>query len=89
MDYEQLEHELSLLNGKEVSVVRPYGEQSDSFAGSLVMHTEDYPTVFEFQSPFIAIRFKATDVAKILVTPKRNVVYLKGIADYRGECVPN
>ena len=79
MDTERLEHELSLLEGKDVSIVRPFGEQSDSYAGSLIVHKNEYPIAFEFQSPFIAIRFKVTDVVRV----KANVIYLKGLTDYR------
>lgn len=82
MDTERLEHELYLLRGKDVSIVRPFGgDQSDSFAGSLVVHADEYPTTFEFQSSFIAIRFKATDVIRV----KGIVIYLKGMDDYRSQ----
>lgn len=79
MGSEHLEHELSLLGGKDVSIVRPFAEQSDSYPGSLAVHTSEYPITFEFQSPLIAIRFKVTDVIQV----KRNVIYLKGLTDYR------
>lgn len=79
MGSEHLEHELSLLGGKDVSIVRPFGEQSDSYPGSLAVHLSEYPVAFEFQSPLIAIRFKVTDVVKV----KGAVIYLKGLTDYR------
>lgn len=79
MDSEHLEHELSLLEGKDVSIVRPFGEQSDSYPGSLAVHKGEYPVAFEFQSPLIAIRFKVSDVIKV----NRTVIYLKGPTDYR------
>lgn len=78
---EQREHELSLLGGKGVSIVRPFGQQSDSYAGSLIVRAKEYPTVFEFQSHIIAIRFRTTDVTKV----KGNVIYLKGLTDYMGD----
>ena len=91
MNLELLEHQLQELNGKPISLVRPYrGAQSDSFGGGeLATLIEEHGVLFEFQSPFIAIRFAATDVTNIITSSDgRNFIYLKGLDDYQAEtCV--
>ncbi len=86
---ERLEHELHLLNGKPVSVVRPnHGTQSDHWSGVLNSVTETYPVRFHFVSNGQAILFEVEDVVKI--DPPKNpsseretpTIRLKGPQDY-------
>lgn len=88
---ERLEHELHLLNGKTVSIVRPgYGTQSDSWVGVLNSVTETYPVRFHFVSNGQSIVFEVEDVVRIDppvdldMTP---IIRLKGPQDYRSHLV--
>jgi len=83
---ERLEHELHLLNGKTVSIVRPgHGTQSDHWNGVVNSVTENYPVRFHFVSNGQAIQFEVEDVVRI--DPPVNlemipIIRLKGPQDY-------
>lgn len=87
---ERLEHELHLLNGKVVSVVRSgYGQQSDHWCGTVHSLTETYPVRFHFISAGQQIIFEVEDVVRI--DPPKNpadernsepTIRLKGPQDY-------
>jgi hypothetical protein len=83
---ERLEHELHLLNGKNVSVVRPnHGTQSDHWSGVVNSVTENYPVRFHFVSNGQAIQFEVEDVVKIEPSNNQNgnpIIRLKGPQDY-------
>lgn len=79
MSQEILEHNLHLLSGKQVTVVRPgFGTQSDSWSGIINSQTEDWPIKFYFVSTGIQILFQVEDVLRLDAT----VIRLKGPADY-------
>ncbi len=79
MDSEVLEHELSLLHSKTVTIVRPgYGSQSDSWTGILSIITKVYPIKFHFVQDDSAIIFTVDDV----ISNTENVIRLKGPQDY-------
>ena len=79
---ELLEHNLHLLSGKQVTVVRPgFGTQSDSWSGIINSKTEDWPIKFLFVSTSIQILFQVEDVLKI-DPAEFPVIRLKGPADY-------
>jgi hypothetical protein len=81
-----MEHELNLLNGKTIVIVRDgFGTQSDSWVGQLTVLPEKYPLGFHFQSTDFAIYFTADDVLKLddsidKITAK--IIRLKGPNDY-------
>jgi glutamine amidotransferase PdxT len=79
MSQEILEHNLHLLSGKQVTVVRPgFGTQSDSWSGIINSQTEDWPIKFYFVSTGIQILFQVEDVLRL----DGAVIRLKGPADY-------
>jgi glutamine amidotransferase PdxT len=79
MSQEILEHNLHLLSGKQVTVVRPgFGTQSDSWSGIINSQTEDWPIKFYFVSTSIQILFQVEDVFSLA----GSVIRLKGPADY-------
>lgn len=83
MSNEKLEHELHLLSGKQVTVVRPgFGTQSDSWGGIINSVTEDWPIKFLFVSIGNQIIFRVEDVVKIEFSGGMNVIRLKGPHDY-------
>lgn len=80
---ELLEHNLHLLSGKQVTVVRPgFGTQSDSWSGIINSQTEDWPIKFYFVSTGIQILFQVEDVLRLEKIGVDNVIRLKGPADY-------
>ncbi len=87
MNVEQIEHELALLNRKEVTVVRPFfGTQSDSWFGLLtIVPDNNYPMKFEFVKPTSSTVFTAEDVVSVEFSNsqrKQNIIRLKGPAEY-------
>ena len=87
MHAEQIEHELVLLHGKMVVLVRPgYGTQSDSWIGELTVINKDYPPKFHFAVPNTAILFMVDDVSNLeppIDGRTEKIIRLKGPADYR------
>ena len=82
MSQEILEHNLHLLSGKQVTVVRPgFGTQSDSWSGIINSQTEDWPIKFLFATGSIIILFQVDDVMRI-DPAKEPVIRLKGPVDY-------
>ena len=85
---ELLEHNLHLLSGKQVIVVRPgFGTQSDSFDGIINSQTENWPIKFYFVSTGIQILFQVEDVLKIEPHTEPSVIRLKGPMDYLDKSV--
>ena len=86
MNSEQTEHELTLLNGKIVVVVRPgYGTQSDSWGGMLTVLNGDYPPKFHFAGTGMAIFCTVYDVSKLdpsIDERMEKIIRLKGPHDY-------
>jgi glutamine amidotransferase PdxT len=86
MSQEILEHNLHLLSGKQVTVVRPgFGTQSDSWSGIINSQTEDWPIKFLFVSTSIQILFQVEDVLRL--DPRDDIgiagiIRLKGPDDY-------
>lgn len=80
---ELLEHNLHLLSGKQVTVVRPgFGTQSDSCGGIINSLTEDWPIKFHFVSTAgNQILFQVEDVLRI-EPAEFPVIRLKGPQDY-------
>lgn len=79
MNTEVLEHNLHLLSGKQVTIVRPgFGTQSDSWSGIVNSQTEDWPIKFLFVSTGIQILFQVEDVLSVV----GDVIRLKGPDDY-------
>jgi hypothetical protein len=85
MDKEVMEHELVLMAGNVITVVRPYfGTQSDSWIGELMVHSE-YPIKFEMRSPTHSLLFTIEDVASFQDTsnlsirvPYKAIIRLQG-----------
>jgi hypothetical protein len=90
---EQIEHELTLLHGKVVVVVRPgYGTQSDSWGGQLTVLNADYPPKFHFAAMGMAILFTADDVITLdngVDGKVDKVIRLKGPHDYAESYQPS
>lgn len=87
---ELLEHELCLLHGKTVMLVRPFfGTQSDSWVGEIFADSEHYPVTFQVKSASQSKStiFTVADVSKIEI-PKDDsvkiIIRLKGPLDYAG-----
>ena len=84
MDTERIEHELSLLNGRSVTIVRPFfGLQSDAFLGFIFTDGNSYPLHFQFKSMGCVILFTAEDVTSV----EMGVIRLKGPTDYAAKLV--
>lgn len=85
---EILEHDLCLLSGKEICLVRKgFGTQSDSWYGELKIVGDKYPIQFQFKSPSQCILFYVEDVicidyAKTTSGCQTTIVRLKGPSDY-------
>ena len=89
MNTELLEHELNLLEGKTVALVRPgFGTQSDSWIGLFSEVKENtYPIRFHVGEGAIATTFTVDDVIKITdfdgAVSFKKVIHLKGPHDYK------
>lgn len=85
---ELIEHELNLLEGESVILVRPeYGTQSDSWNGKIKVSTGTYPLEIQFFTDCMTILFTVNDVVNIESLPNYNniiskVIRLKGPHQY-------